>query len=502
MNVVCKVPVSVGALSAQAVRIHGGMNRPGMDLRQWKIFVDKCHPVAVLLEQLWKQCAMYLRAEWTLEVVVTDNRDLRIRIPANRPALHVDFLHDLGIRIFAQIHFGHANERLLVLGDQKIIGLLLRISVEGDGYSVIVRKLAGMGRGNNDLDAGRHVVSNPKLPFDALRKFSRSKLRRAAETDQQEEKNHAFARNHQKPPEHCGIARLSHRESGPPLLLPEDKLFGGKERVHRSRAEASEIERDKLKPKGLKNSAEFRCHFLVERARHLFSRNLDAGDVPVMPHSELPESKVPKRVLSLFDGGESFSCNRPAVLDTRRKACRRRFVPDAQPAIPREVANLLLGESGLDERCGNPVLRRRHLPRAEIAFVVEIHTISDGRESSIFRKCFHHSEEFVLAMKATRGIVTHVFFPVEFVSANDFKRNALLVREGDCIRKLKPGKTGRVGNYRQHLVAKRLMSSPGEERGIRPARIRNQRATQGAQIAIENVALARQFRRNGHVNIL
>src|ERR1700746_3953764 len=139
---------------------------------------------------------MYLRTIWTLEVVVTYNRDLRVWISADWAPLHINFLHDLCIRIFAQIHFGHANERFLVLGNQKIIGLFLAIAVEGDGYGVIVRKLAGLQSGNDDLDAGGHIVSNAELPLDALRKFSRSKLGGTAETNHQEEKKHAFARNH------------------------------------------------------------------------------------------------------------------------------------------------------------------------------------------------------------------------------------------------------------------------------------------------------------------
>src|SRR5437867_1155856 len=56
-------------------------------------------------------------------------------------------------------------------------------------------------------------------------------------------------------------------------------------------------------------------------------------------------------------------------------------------------------------------------------------------------------------MKAARGVIAHILRIIEFVSANDFQRNCLLMRESNCILKLKTGQAGRIRDHSQHVSA-------------------------------------------------
>src|SRR6266566_5546549 len=151
------------------------------------------------------------RAERTLKIVVIDDYDFRIRISADRASLHIDFLHFFGVRVLGQIHFGHPYQRLLVFGQQEFQVLLLAVAIERDGYGIVIGKFAGAGGRNDDLYACGYVVRHTKLALNPLRKLSWRKLRRAAQTDHQENKESALARHHQIPPDHEELPKLSHR---------------------------------------------------------------------------------------------------------------------------------------------------------------------------------------------------------------------------------------------------------------------------------------------------
>ena len=127
---------------------------------------------------------MHAGAKRALKIVVVDHHNFGVGISAHRAPLDVNLLDDVFIRILAHIDLRHPNERFLVLGNQKLIILLLAFAVEGDGDGIVIRKFAGARRGNADFHCCRNIVSGAQLALNALRKLSRRKLSRTAQTDQ------------------------------------------------------------------------------------------------------------------------------------------------------------------------------------------------------------------------------------------------------------------------------------------------------------------------------
>ena len=184
MNVVGKIPVCVGTLRCQAICIYGGVNSPGMYFRQRKVFVHEGHAVAILFQQIWKQDVMRLRTIGAFQIVEIDEHDFGVGVSSDGPSLNVDFVDYVLIGILGEVHLGHADQSFLVLGKQEFVFLVPPLSGERNFNRIVVRKLAGVWRGNDDLHVGGYVVLGAKLPLDPLIKFSRSKLRRTPETDQ------------------------------------------------------------------------------------------------------------------------------------------------------------------------------------------------------------------------------------------------------------------------------------------------------------------------------
>ena len=126
---------------------------------------------------------MGVRTVRTLKIVVVHDNHLRIRIPADRASLNINLFHDRGVRVLAQVHLGHAHERLLVFRKQEIVVLLMTLVVESDRQSVVIWKVARMWSGNCNPHARRKFVRKTQVPLDFLIELI-WRLGRAAETDQ------------------------------------------------------------------------------------------------------------------------------------------------------------------------------------------------------------------------------------------------------------------------------------------------------------------------------
>src|SRR5204862_2982754 len=80
-----------------------------------------------------------------------------------------------------------------------------------------------------------------------------------------------------------------------------------------------QIEADETVPDGLQLADDRRCHLLVERARHLVARQLDARDLVVMADAEDAESEAAERLLGAFDGAQLLAGHLMMVGDPRRE---------------------------------------------------------------------------------------------------------------------------------------------------------------------------------------
>src|SRR5882724_2659391 len=81
----------------------------------------------------------------------------------------------------------------------------------------------------------------------------------------------------------------------------------------------------------------------------------------------------------------------------------------------------MLGETGIAQWRGDLMLLGRPLAGAEVAPVVEVHTVGDRIEAAPAAKFLHRREQFVLAMKAAGSVIAGIFRPVELAGHDDFE---------------------------------------------------------------------------------
>src|SRR5882724_4761049 len=98
-------------------------------------------------------------------------------------------------------------------------------------------------------------------------------------------------------------------------LFSAPKLLDRQDRIHRSRAEAFQVQGHELESQCFEDAGEFGRHGGIKRARQLGAVNLDPDDVSVMTHAELTEAELAQRFFALFHRAQCFARHRPPVLD-------------------------------------------------------------------------------------------------------------------------------------------------------------------------------------------
>jgi len=93
------------------------------------------------------------------------------------------------------------------------------------------------------------------------------------------------------------------------------QFFGGKQRIHRSAAEAFKVQGDELESQRFEGSSEFPSHFGGERARHLLAGNFDSSNVAVVANPELPETELTQGLFSPLDRTQRLASHWAAVFD-------------------------------------------------------------------------------------------------------------------------------------------------------------------------------------------
>src|SRR3974390_3308021 len=120
--------------------------------------------------------------------------------------------------------------------------------------------------------------------------------------------------------------------------------------VHRAGPEAFQVESDVREAQRLENTGKLSRHVWTERARQFLAGDLDAHDVAVVAHPELPETPSAQSFFALLDHLQRFGSDRATVLDARRQAGRGGLVPDAQAGLAGQIAYVLLAQAGGQQR--------------------------------------------------------------------------------------------------------------------------------------------------------
>src|SRR6185369_13579595 len=161
-----------------------------------------------------------------------------------------------------------------------------------------------------------------------------------------------------------------------PISIPAQAVQREK-RIHRARSKSFQIECYELETERLEDPRKLGGHVAGQGARHFLLRNLEAHHLAMVAHAELPETQFANGIFATFNHAEIFAGDWTAILDSGRKAGRRRFVPDTKARRARQISNILLLQACVQQRREHMVLLRGTLSRTEIALIVHIHAIGD-----------------------------------------------------------------------------------------------------------------------------
>src|SRR5207237_6864620 len=101
----------------------------------------------------------------------------------------------------------------------------------------------------------------------------------------------------------------------PECLANASQLLNRQERIHRTRTEAFQIERDKLKSKRFEDPAELGSHFWRQGPREFILGNFDSDNLAVIADAELAKAETAEGVLTSFDHADCLPSDRTAVFD-------------------------------------------------------------------------------------------------------------------------------------------------------------------------------------------
>ena len=112
---------------------------------------------------------------------------------------------------------------------------------------------------------------------------------------------------------------ISQRERRRPWIVEflacAAKLISGQERVHRSGAEALQVERDELEAESFEDGGELRRDGGVQSTVQFLAGDLDADDVAVMAYAELAKAERANGIFATFDYVERLARHGAAIFD-------------------------------------------------------------------------------------------------------------------------------------------------------------------------------------------
>ena len=232
---------------------------------------------------------------------------------------------------------------------------------------------------------------------------------------------------------------------------PQEEPF-----VQAARAVALKIQRDVAVSDRFELANDGARHLRIERAGHLVARKLDAGHLVVMAHAADAEPERAERLLRPLDHAQLLVGHFAVIRNARRQTRRCRLVPRRDAGLPRQLANLLLGQIDFVQRAAHAKLARRLAAGTIVAAIVRVVAVDDdgvalGRDSAEVRV------QLVLAVVAAVGRIRAVLGPLELVGANDLVLKAELFRDFDGDAPVALGIARTVGGDSKGAIAQRAM---------------------------------------------
>ena len=154
---------------------------------------------------------------------------------------------------------------------------------------------------------------------------------------------------------------------------------------------------------------------VLDDLRKVGGLRLDAGHVPVVPHTELPQAQAADEGFGPADLFEGFDRDRVAVGKAGRQAGQGRLVRRGQAKALRQRADVGLGEPGVLQRTAHAVFPNRQHAGTEVADVVQDAAFADEGGAFLPGDLLEARIQFIPAEIAPSRVVLHVLRVVDFL---------------------------------------------------------------------------------------
>ena len=158
---------------------------------------------------------------------------------------------------------------------------------------------------------------------------------------------------------------------------------------------------------------------ILPEPRHLVVRDLQPREPLVVTHAELPKAERAHEGLGGVDAPQLLRRDGVAVLEARGQAGERGLVPRRQSERARELADLLLGEPGVDHRRAHAALLRGLHARPVVAEIVDVRAVHQRTAAFALGDRRELSEQLLFAEEAAVGGILRVLRVGQLRGADD-----------------------------------------------------------------------------------
>src|SRR5271156_629041 len=196
------------------------------------------------------------------------------------------------------------------------------------------------------------------------------------------------------------------------------------QRIQRTLPVTFQIHSHKRKPRALHAFRNLSRNLRLQSPRQFLRSNLDPRQLAVRAHPKLPELQRAQHRFRTIDFLQQLRRHRDPVRHPGGKARRSWTIPRSQPSLLRKEANLSFGKCRIEQRRQHVMFVRRAMPGPEIARVIRVDPVCNGRKLPRARQRIHLLEQLVLAVITTVGIIGHVQRIFQLASFDEFVAQA------------------------------------------------------------------------------
>ncbi|SDX76043.1 dsDNA-specific endonuclease/ATPase MutS2 [Halobellus clavatus] len=229
---------------------------------------------------------------------------------------------------------------------------------------------------------------------------------------------------------------------------------------------------------------------VIQRAFEFVGGDFDAREAVVVAHAELREAPLAQDALGLLDPRESLVSHFQACRNPRGETRHRGLVGDRESSGLGDLADLVLLDTGLQQRRADLQLLDRAEPRSvALPGIRGVGAVTDRADPELVGRVVHPSQAHRPAVVAPIAVVLHEVRVVEFGEFDDFVADPDLVRDAPGVVEFGVRERLGFGGARDGVVAEGVVRERGDDRRVDAAREGDQDAVAVGQRIADGVGL-------------